>query len=98
MHCTRSSFCCVLLWLQHLCVAYDAGTSVARFLEVKLSHNQIGGSIPSFIAQLPTLLLDLSYNQLTGSLPAAFSSNGVLRELYLSNNGLSGTLSSALLR
>eukprot|EP00878_Enallax_costatus_P008469 GHUV01008853.1.p1 GENE.GHUV01008853.1~~GHUV01008853.1.p1 ORF type:complete len:316 (+),score=86.35 GHUV01008853.1:300-1247(+) len=73
-------------------------TGVVKLIEVRLSHNQIIGSIPTFIAQLPTLLLDISHNRLTGSLPDAFSSNRVLRELHLNDNQLSGTLSAKLLR
>ncbi|XVF40559.1 hypothetical protein PTKIN_Ptkin01aG0123400 [Pterospermum kingtungense] len=53
-----------------------------------LSHNQIGGSIPS---NLPLTLrnLYLSGNQFNGSIPANFSSLTQLTELYLDDNHLS---------
>ncbi|XP_020222774.1 protein STRUBBELIG-RECEPTOR FAMILY 3 isoform X2 [Cajanus cajan] len=60
-------------------------------IEMDLSNNQIGGTIPSTLS--PTLRnLSLSANQLNGSIPDALSSLTQLSDLDLSGNNLSGQL------
>ncbi|KAF7840244.1 protein STRUBBELIG-RECEPTOR FAMILY 3-like [Senna tora] len=63
-------------------------------LEIDLSNNHIGGTIPPTLP--PTLRnLSLSANQLTGSIPDALSSLTQLSDLSLSNNLLNGQVPDA---
>jgi hypothetical protein len=78
-----------------------SATTVSRneVLEVRLSRNQLSGPLPSWLASLPVILLDVSYNRLSGSLPAAaLGNNLVLQELLLAGNQFSGSLSADVLR
>jgi hypothetical protein len=78
-----------------------SATTVLRneILEVRLSRNQLSGPLPSWLASLPVILLDVSYNRLSGSLPAAaLGSNLVLQELLLAGNQFSGSISADMLR
>ncbi|KAL3011009.1 hypothetical protein AAZX31_07G177100 [Glycine max] len=60
-------------------------------IDMDLSNNQIGGTIPSTLS--PTLRnLSLSANHLNGSIPDALSSLTQLSDLDLSGNNLSGQL------
>ncbi|OMP04479.1 hypothetical protein COLO4_09603 [Corchorus olitorius] len=61
----------------------------SQFYDLNISHNQIYGEIP-YIPVQPYASFDFSSNSFNGSLPR-ISSN--LRELYLSNNSFSGSLS-----
>ncbi|KAE8719836.1 STRUBBELIG-receptor family 3, putative isoform 2 [Hibiscus syriacus] len=62
---------------------------------VDLSHNQIGGSIPSSIP--PTIRnLFLSGNQFNGSIPTTLSALTQLTELFLDDNHLSGEIPDSL--
>ena len=64
--------------------------------QLDLSSNMISGSLPDFSRSYSSLrVLNLSDNAgyetgLTGDVPAGFSNLAFLRELYLSNNRLSG--------
>ncbi|XP_016436490.2 protein STRUBBELIG-RECEPTOR FAMILY 3-like isoform X1 [Nicotiana tabacum] len=68
--------------------------SFASIIQIDLSNNHIGGSIPS---NLPVTVktLSLSGNQLTGSIPDTLSSLGQLSDLSLNNNHLSGVIPDA---
>lgn len=66
-------------------------------IEMDLSNNQIGGTIPSTLS--PTLRnLSLSANQLNGSIPDALSSLTQLSDLSLNNNHLDGQTPDAFLQ
>ncbi|KAK4361072.1 hypothetical protein RND71_020024 [Anisodus tanguticus] len=69
----------------------------ASIIQIDLSNNHIGGSIPS---NLPVTLktLFLSGNQLTGSIPDTISSLGQLSDLSLNNNHLNGIIPDAFLQ
>lgn len=71
--------------------------SFASIIQIDLSNNHIGGSIPS---KLPVTLktLSLSGNQLTGSIPDTISSLGQLSDLSLNNNHLNGVIPDAFLQ
>ncbi|XP_055804084.1 protein STRUBBELIG-RECEPTOR FAMILY 3-like [Solanum dulcamara] len=71
--------------------------SFASIIQIDLSNNHIGGSIPS---NLPITLktLSLSGNQLTGSIPDNISSLGQLSDLLLNNNHLNGVIPDAFLQ
>ncbi|KAL4319577.1 hypothetical protein GQ457_18G003860 [Hibiscus cannabinus] len=61
-----------------------------------LSDNQLKGPIPMELCYLDELqLLDLSNNSFSGAIPSCFNAQ-YIRHLHLSNNRLSGTLTSAL--
>lgn len=60
--------------------------------ELTLRNNSITGKIPSYLATLPVMQLDLSYNGMSGTLPEAIGVNPFLRGLNLEYNYLSGTL------
>ncbi|XP_009789815.1 protein STRUBBELIG-RECEPTOR FAMILY 3-like isoform X1 [Nicotiana sylvestris] len=68
--------------------------SFASIIQINLSNNHIGGSIPS---NLPVTVktLSLSGNQLTGSIPDTISSLGQLSDLSLNNNHLNGVIPDA---
>lgn len=59
---------------------------------LNLAHNRLAGSIPSNLNKLNTL--DLSSNAFTGAINIQVASS--LRELYLDNNNLSGTIPTVL--
>ncbi|CAI7887568.1 unnamed protein product [Closterium sp. NIES-53] len=71
--------------------------------EVRLSHNELTGSIPSIIFSSCLSLLDLSHNQLYGPIPdppqgnSGSSSLVPLSYLDLSSNKLTGSISNALI-
>ncbi|XP_060192719.1 protein STRUBBELIG-RECEPTOR FAMILY 1-like isoform X3 [Lycium barbarum] len=71
--------------------------SFASIIQLDLSNNHIGGSIPS---NLPVTLktLFLAGNQLTGSIPDTISLLGQLSDLSLSNNHLNGVIPDAFLQ
>ncbi|XP_047262919.1 protein STRUBBELIG-RECEPTOR FAMILY 3 isoform X3 [Capsicum annuum] len=71
--------------------------SFASIIQIDLSNNHIGGSIPS---NLPVTLktLSLSDNHLTGSIPDGISSLGQLSDLSLNNNHLNGVIPDAFLQ
>ncbi|MCD7447378.1 hypothetical protein HAX54_028450 [Datura stramonium] len=71
--------------------------SFVSIIQIDLSNNHIGGSIPS---NLPVTLktLSLSGNQLTGSIPDTISSLGQLSDLSLNNNHLNGVIPDAFLQ
>lgn len=78
----------------------DFGTNRSgclRDLEIlRLSYNELNGSISSSIGTLSSLKeLDLSNNLLTGSIPSSFGQLPNLERLDLSNNSLSGMLSES---
>ncbi|XP_061355787.1 protein STRUBBELIG-RECEPTOR FAMILY 3-like [Gastrolobium bilobum] len=66
-------------------------------IEMDLSNNHIGGTIPSTLS--PTLRnLSLSDNQLTGGIPDALSSLTQLSDLSLKNNLLDGQIPDTFLQ
>ncbi|XP_022848098.1 protein STRUBBELIG-RECEPTOR FAMILY 3-like [Olea europaea var. sylvestris] len=68
--------------------------SFASIIQIDLSNNHIGGSIPS---NLPITMrsFSLSGNQLSGSIPDSLSSLGQLTDLSLNNNNLTGAVPDA---
>lgn len=62
--------------------------------ELYVAYNQFSGALPVNIGNITNL--DLSYNKFTGSIPL-FSNTSNLNYLELSNNQLSGTISSQIL-
>eukprot|EP00775_Hariotina_reticulata_P002698 gene2698-2998_t len=79
-----------------MAVVAQRQAGVSQINKVLLGDNQIVGSLPSFLAALPVVVLDLSSNRLTGSLPASLGSNLVMQDLHLQGNKLSGSLPPAL--
>ncbi len=72
---------------------YGVAASGGHVSTLRLSDNQLNGSIPRELGNLPNLLeLWLSGNQLSGSIPSELGSLNDLTILYLSNNQLSGSI------
>ncbi|KAJ7959964.1 GPCR kinase [Quillaja saponaria] len=61
-----------------------------------LGSNQLNGSIPPKKLAVNITTIDLSNNHLTGTIPSNFSDLPLLQRLSLSNNSLSGNLSSTI--
>ncbi|KAF9131383.1 hypothetical protein BGX30_013129 [Mortierella sp. GBA39] len=57
-----------------------------------LYYNNLSGPIPSSLANLPLLILDLSHNRLSGSLPSGAPGWASLGTLNLEQNALTGSL------
>ncbi|XP_061955179.1 probable LRR receptor-like serine/threonine-protein kinase At1g53440 isoform X2 [Populus nigra] len=72
-------------------------TSLVFLEEIDLSNNQLYGSIPVTMGNLPSLTsLDLSTNFLNGSIPSSLGNLSSLENLDLSTNFLSGSIPSSL--
>jgi subtilisin family serine protease/Leucine-rich repeat (LRR) protein len=72
-----------------------ASLSSLPLIEVNLGDNELTGSIPADLLQIPTLeSLNLSQNQLTGTIPFPATTQDNLLNLNLSWNTLSGSISS----
>jgi hypothetical protein len=68
--------------------------------ELSFAHNNLTGSIPSLWSQEGDALdnlfvLDLDDNDMTGSIPTSLWALPLLRYVYLSENGLTGSLENA---
>ncbi|KAI5559925.1 hypothetical protein BDE02_16G010800 [Populus trichocarpa] len=75
----------------------EALTSLDFLEEIDLSHNQLYGSIPVTMGNLPSLTsLDLSTNFLNGSIPSSLGNLSSLQILDLSTNFLSGSIPPSL--
>uniref|UniRef100_A0ACD5X4T4 Uncharacterized protein n=1 Tax=Avena sativa TaxID=4498 RepID=A0ACD5X4T4_AVESA len=62
-----------------------------------LGQNQLAGSFPSGIAELPNLIiLGLDYNQFTGVVPQWLGASKNLQKLSLATNSFTGNIPSAL--
>lgn len=76
-------------------ITCDGGNSTVT--EIDLSNNNLIGSLPEAIANLPNLtVFDASNNQLTGSIPNAFGSLASFVELNLADNNLSSGIPVSL--
>ncbi|KAK7362910.1 hypothetical protein VNO77_05035 [Canavalia gladiata] len=87
------------LQLGGLNLSGELGTNLdfPSIIELDLSNNHIGGTIPSTLS--PTLRnLSLSANQLTGNIPDAVSSLTQLSDLSLKDNLLNGQIPDAFLQ
>ncbi|CAL9762604.1 unnamed protein product [Musa acuminata subsp. burmannicoides] len=75
-------------------------SSISLTLELELmdlSHNNINGSIPSFICNLTQLrILDLSSNQISGEIPSCWQETDSLFYINLADNKLSGEIPSSI--
>lgn len=60
--------------------------------ELRLSNNEIHGTIPSTITSLPLSVMDLGGNKLVGTIPPTIARSPFLKTLNLDNNQLSGTI------
>jgi len=72
----------------------DPSTNLKNLRELHLEHNQLSGSIPASLFELPSLqYLDLSENLLQVHMPVSWSSSIplLLQTLKLSANNLNGT-------
>ncbi|CAI5974142.1 unnamed protein product [Closterium sp. NIES-65] len=69
---------------------------------VRLSHNRLTGSIPTFVFSSCPILIDLSHNQFSGPIPVPPQGNSqsfsleFFSHLDLSSNKLTGSISDAL--
>ncbi|KAA8532403.1 hypothetical protein F0562_032428 [Nyssa sinensis] len=75
----------------------DLGKACGSLLELRLSYNNITGSIPTFSSCSWLQVLDLSNNNFTGPFPDSILQNlGSLESLLLSNNKISGPLPTSI--
>ena len=73
------------------------GATPRRVTGLALGDNELSGSIPTGLGNLPNLrVLDLSRNELTGSIPAELGSLTNLTHLLLNNNQLTGPIPTQL--
>lgn len=65
--------------------------NLTSLVELDLSNNDLGGTLPSELGLLQNLkLFNVSENSIQGSIPRNFSQCRKLQELYLSNNFITG--------
>ncbi|MGB5661574.1 MAG: fibronectin type III domain-containing protein, partial [Thermoanaerobaculia bacterium] len=70
---------------------------LSSLYSLKLTLNQLSGSIPPELGDLSTLVnLHLHLNQLTGSIPAALGKLALLQQMYLYSNKLRGDIPAEL--
>lgn len=60
--------------------------------ELRLSNNEIEGTIPSTITSLPLSVMDLGGNRLTGTIPPTIARSPFLKILIINNNQFGGTI------
>ncbi len=72
---------------------YGISESEDYVIEIKLSDNNLSGSIPSQLGKLSNLeILDLNSNQLSGNIPSQLGNLSYLEILNLGKNQLSGSI------
>ena len=74
------------------------GNGSFEFLEIlDVSQNNLQGSLPSELADLPSLeIVSVCSNTMTGTIPSALGSLNELKSLGLGNNGFTGRLPGAI--
>ncbi|KAK7400503.1 hypothetical protein VNO78_11712 [Psophocarpus tetragonolobus] len=97
VNCVFSNITALRLGGMNLTGQLGRNLDFASIIEIDLSNNLIGGTIPSTLP--PTLRnLSLSANHLNGSIPDALSSLTQLSDLSLKDNHLNGQIPNAFLQ
>lgn len=81
-----------------LAPARFASVFAEKLRVLDMSHNQLSGNLPDFEFEIGLVTLRLSHNLFTGAVPYTLLSTnlGLLEELDLSNNNLSGEITRVL--
>ncbi|KAA8533751.1 hypothetical protein F0562_031268 [Nyssa sinensis] len=70
----------------------DTFVKCSNLTQLVLVDNQIVGSIPKYLSELPLMVLDLDSNNFTGPIPVSLWNSMNLMEFSAANNLLEGTL------
>ncbi|KAL9420425.1 hypothetical protein AB3S75_038073 [Citrus x aurantiifolia] len=74
----------------------DKISLLSNLVNLNLSTNSLGGTLPSGLGQQSLVRLDLSDNQFTGSIPDSLTSSSKLQLVLLNNNLLEGRVPEEL--
>ena len=75
---------------------YGISANLGQVARIRLSNNQLSGSIPESLGNLSIVDLDLSNNQLSGNIPESIGNLSEIRYILLSNNQLSGNIPKSI--
>jgi hypothetical protein len=80
-------------WLNNvtICAWYGVGC-YSLGLELDLSNNNLSGTIPDSLSDVPLMGLTLAHNLLEGSIPPSFTNMNLLKVLNVSHNNLIGAV------